>query len=70
MSRGGNSQARFSEGLGLATAPGYPTGIAEILSEGVFPDSFIGGNLVCNPGQFSETRFLKADAEPVPGLDT
>ena len=25
---------------------------------------------MCNPGQFSETRFLKAVAEPVPGLDT
>ncbi len=44
--------------------------IAGILPEGVFPDSIISGNVVCNPGQLSETRFLKADAEPVPGLDT
>ena len=32
-------------------------GIAEFLSGGVFPDFFISGNLVYNPGQFSETRF-------------
>jgi|GEM_PF-5803440 len=32
-------------------------GIAEFLSGGVFPDSFIGENLVYNTGQFSGTRF-------------
>ncbi|GEM_PF-4158197 len=44
--------------------------IAGILPEGVFPDSIISGNVVYNPGQFWETRFLKADTEPSSELDT
>ncbi len=37
---------------------------------GVFPDSFISGNIVYNPGQFSETRFWMSDTELIPGSDT
>ncbi len=54
----------------IAEAGSELYGISEILSGGVFPDSFISGNSVYNPGQFSETRFRKTDAEISSGLDT